>query len=127
MKRLLLGIDYRHEGFLFRKSKLCVPHSSLRELLVREAHGGGLMGHFGVAKTLGIIQEHFYWPRLKGDIERKPNNSEPDSFFFFYERKLQRETLGGRLMTQPKNETQILKLTTELRTVQEHNKRKFKN
>ena len=30
-------------------------------------------------------------------------------------------------MTQPKNETQILKLTTELRTVQEHNKRKFKN
>ena len=28
------------------------------------------MGHFGVAKTLGIVQEHFYWPRLKRDIER---------------------------------------------------------
>ena len=54
--KVAFGDYYRHEGFLFRKSKLCVPHSSLRELLVREAHGGGLMGHFGVAKTLGIIQ-----------------------------------------------------------------------
>ena len=61
-EKVAFGDYYRHEGFLFRKSKLCVPHSSLRELLVREAHGGGLMGHFGVAKTLGIIQEHFYWP-----------------------------------------------------------------
>ncbi|KAJ9556733.1 hypothetical protein OSB04_011347 [Centaurea solstitialis] len=33
-----------HEGFLFKESKLCIPNSSLRELLVREAHGGGLMG-----------------------------------------------------------------------------------
>ena len=28
------------------------------------------MEHFGIAKTLGVIQEHFYWPRLKRDVER---------------------------------------------------------
>ena len=28
------------------------------------------MGHFGVAKTLSILQEHFYWPRMKHDVER---------------------------------------------------------
>ena len=28
------------------------------------------MGHFGIAKTLAILQEHFYWPHMKRDIER---------------------------------------------------------
>jgi hypothetical protein len=37
---------FRHDGFLFKKNKLCVPNCSLRELLVREVHGGGLIGQF---------------------------------------------------------------------------------
>jgi hypothetical protein len=52
------------------KNRLCVPASSLRELLVREAHRGGLMGHFGVAKTLDVLHEHFYWPKMKIDVQR---------------------------------------------------------
>ena len=42
-------------GFLFRENKLCVPNCSLSDLLLRESHSGGLMGHFGVAKTLVIL------------------------------------------------------------------------
>ncbi|XP_073061780.1 uncharacterized protein [Primulina eburnea] len=61
---------YLHKGFLFREDRLCIPKSSIRELLVREAHGGGLMGHFGVAKTLSALHEHFYWPHMKRDVER---------------------------------------------------------
>ena len=55
------GFDkfYIFEGFLFRENKLCVPQSSLRELLVREAHSGGLMGHFGIKKTLDVLSDHF--------------------------------------------------------------------
>ncbi|XP_075489516.1 LOW QUALITY PROTEIN: uncharacterized protein LOC142528360 [Primulina tabacum] len=60
---------YLHNGFLFREDRLCIPKSSIRELLVREAHGGGLMGHFGVAKTLSALHEHFYWPHMKRDVE----------------------------------------------------------
>jgi hypothetical protein len=40
----------------------------MRELLVREAHGGGLMGHFGVARTLDVLHEHFCWPKMKEDV-----------------------------------------------------------
>ncbi|XP_070011622.1 uncharacterized protein, partial [Nicotiana sylvestris] len=39
------------DGFLFKENKLCIPNCSLREVFVREAHCGGLMGHFGVPKT----------------------------------------------------------------------------
>jgi hypothetical protein len=69
-EKVAFGKFYRHDGFLFRETKLCVPMCSLRELLVREAHGGGLMRHFGVAKTLGILHEHFFWPHMKCDVER---------------------------------------------------------
>lgn len=64
------GKFYRHDGFLFRENKLCVPISSLRELLMREAHGGGLMGHFGIRKTLDVLNEHFFWPHMKRDVGR---------------------------------------------------------
>ena len=61
---------YRHEGFLFGESKLCIPVYSMRELLVREAYRGGLMGHFGISKTIGTLHEHFYWPKMRRDVER---------------------------------------------------------
>ncbi|KAL6346188.1 hypothetical protein AAG906_027932 [Vitis piasezkii] len=34
------------------------------------AHGGGLMGHFGVRRTLNVLYEHFFWPKMKRDVER---------------------------------------------------------
>jgi len=51
---------YRFDGYLFKKSRLCVPLSFMRESLVREAHGGGLIGYFGVVKTLDVLHKHFY-------------------------------------------------------------------
>jgi len=41
------GKFYRLDGYLFKESRLCVLLSSMCEFLVREAHGGGLTGHFG--------------------------------------------------------------------------------
>jgi hypothetical protein len=37
---------------------------------VKEAHEGGLLGHFGVSKTLELLQEHFYWPHMKIDVQK---------------------------------------------------------
>ena len=50
---------FRHDGFLFQENKLCIPNCSIRDLLVKESHSGGLMGHFGVAKTLGFCKNTF--------------------------------------------------------------------
>jgi hypothetical protein len=35
-----------YDGLLYRASKLCVLASSVQLMLLQEAHGGGLMGHF---------------------------------------------------------------------------------
>lgn len=51
---------YLHDDFLFRFDKFCIPSCSLRVLLIKEVHSDGLMGHFDGAKTLGILNEHFY-------------------------------------------------------------------
>jgi hypothetical protein len=62
-EKAAFGKFYRLDGYLFRENRLCVPNSSMRELLVREAHGGGLMGHFGVRKTLDVLHEHFFFAK----------------------------------------------------------------
>ena len=66
------GVDdfYRHDGFLFKSDRLCVPKGSMRELLVIELHEGGLAGHFGVTKTLSLLQEKFFWPGMRKDVEQ---------------------------------------------------------
>ncbi|KAF8114643.1 hypothetical protein N665_0035s0022 [Sinapis alba] len=65
------GKYYQFKEFLFYDNRFCVPCGTLRELYVREAHAwGGLMGHFGIAKTLSTLQEHFYWPGMKRDVDK---------------------------------------------------------
>nr|ABF96581.1 retrotransposon protein, putative, Ty3-gypsy subclass [Oryza sativa Japonica Group] len=41
-----------------------------KELYALEAHGGGLMGHFGAKKTKDVLALHFFWPRMRKDVER---------------------------------------------------------
>ena len=58
------------EGYLFKEGKLCIPHDTHRKLLVKESHEGGLMGHFGVDKTLELLKEKLFWLHMRRDIQR---------------------------------------------------------
>jgi len=64
------GKFYLMDGYMLKENGLCVLISSLHEFLVREAHIGGLMGHFRVAKIVDVLHEHFYWPKMKRDMQR---------------------------------------------------------
>jgi len=61
---------YVHDGFLFQTNKLCIPACSICNVLLQEAHVGGLAGHFGVKKTLDMLSDHFFWPHMRRDVQR---------------------------------------------------------
>ena len=44
--KVAFGKFYRLDGYLFRENKLYVPNSSMRKLLVCEAHDGWFNGSF---------------------------------------------------------------------------------
>ncbi|RDX90743.1 hypothetical protein CR513_27363, partial [Mucuna pruriens] len=59
---------FRHESFLFKDRMFCKPRSSIRDFLLRKAHEGGLMSHFGEVKTYKTLIEHFYWHHMRRDV-----------------------------------------------------------
>ena len=61
--------DYvQRDGFLFKGHRLCVPISSFRDAIILECHKGALAGHFGREKTLSLVGERFFWPKLVRDV-----------------------------------------------------------
>lgn len=42
----------------------------MRENLIQEKNNGSLSGHFGVKKTLDLVQRYYYWPKLPRDVKR---------------------------------------------------------
>ncbi|XP_074315385.1 uncharacterized protein LOC141651579 [Silene latifolia] len=63
------GLYTMQDGFLFKGNRLCIPQGSIQELIIREAHGGALAGHFGSNKTYDIVSAHFYWPKMSKDVQ----------------------------------------------------------
>jgi hypothetical protein len=56
------------DGFVFRANKLSILASSVRLLLLQEAHGGVLMGLFGAKKMEDILVGHLFWPKMRRDM-----------------------------------------------------------
>jgi hypothetical protein len=59
-----------NDGYLLRTNRLCIPVGLVRLLVLQEAHGGSLMGHFSAKKTEVVLSTNFFWPRMRRDVER---------------------------------------------------------
>ncbi|WVZ81827.1 hypothetical protein U9M48_029164 [Paspalum notatum var. saurae] len=63
-KEFVIHSDHESLKHIKSQAKLNKRHAKW------EAHGDGLMGHFGVKKTTDVLAAHFFWPKLKRDVER---------------------------------------------------------
>jgi hypothetical protein len=59
-----------NDGFVFQANRICISVASVHILLIQQAHGGGLMGHFYVKKTKDVLSAHFFWPKMRWEVER---------------------------------------------------------
>ena len=56
--------DFHLQDALLRHlGHLCVPSSESSKMIL-EAHYSRAAGHFGVEKTVAVLQNYFYWPNL---------------------------------------------------------------
>jgi hypothetical protein len=57
------------DGLLCHLGHLYVPTSE-RAMLIWEAHYNRMAWHFGVEKTMVVLQKHFYWPKIQQDVNK---------------------------------------------------------
>lgn len=56
-----------HDGFIFYRSRLCIPECSLHLKLIQEFLGEG---HVGRDRTLQLMADTYFWPSLRRDVAR---------------------------------------------------------
>ena len=60
-------------GLLYKDNKLWVAES-LRLDVIQEVHDQPAVGHAGVRKTMLLIQQHYFWPRMKQEVDQYIQN-----------------------------------------------------
>jgi hypothetical protein len=57
------------DGLLCRLGHICVS-SSEQEKLIWEAHYSWVAGHFSIEKTVVMLHKHFYWLKLRQEVNK---------------------------------------------------------
>lgn len=59
-KQIPKGAYLFQNGYLFKRTRLCVPKCGTRKLLIREVHREAPAGHYRENKTTLMLKEHYY-------------------------------------------------------------------
>jgi hypothetical protein len=65
-----MGRVYDPGWVIILGNQLCIPKCSMRENLLKEKHSGGLVGHFGHDKTFSKLNDSYFWPRMRTDVNK---------------------------------------------------------
>jgi hypothetical protein len=57
------------DGLLCHLGHLCVPSSEWAKL-IWEYYYSRVAGHFGIEKRVAVMQKHFYWLKLRQDVDK---------------------------------------------------------
>ena len=67
---LIQGEYFMQDGYLFKGKQLCIPIGSMRENIIIELHYRVFEGNFGMDKTLSLIEDKYYWLKMRKNITR---------------------------------------------------------
>jgi hypothetical protein len=54
----------------YKKNRLYVLKGRMRDVFLKECRDGPLAGHGGAKRTTTFLKKSYYWPNLKGDVEK---------------------------------------------------------
>ena len=67
---LIHNENFMQDAYLFKGKQLCNPIGSMRENIIRELHSNGLAGYFRKDKMLALIEDKYYWLKMRKYITR---------------------------------------------------------
>ncbi|GKV19476.1 hypothetical protein SLEP1_g29735 [Rubroshorea leprosula] len=64
-------LDRCNDGALYTTgNRLYIPKwENLRRELMKECHDSRWAGHLGIKRTMALVEELYYWPRMRDDVE----------------------------------------------------------
>jgi hypothetical protein len=68
-EKLVVANFHLQDKMLCHMDHLCVP-SSERVNMIWESHYSWVAGHFGIEKTVEMLQKHFYWLKIRWDVNK---------------------------------------------------------
>ncbi|XP_011270768.1 hypothetical protein CAOG_09111 [Capsaspora owczarzaki ATCC 30864] len=72
----------RKDDLLYFKTALYIPDSAdLRSLVLESRHDSYAAGHFGIRKTIELVQRDYYWPKMHDTIQHYVESCETSSSF----------------------------------------------
>jgi len=71
MKGIALGLCQWKDDLLWYQGKIWIPNDEgIRTGLITKHHDPPQAGHGGTAKTTELINQRYYWPKIREDIKR---------------------------------------------------------